>query len=98
MGFSTPEQDSKFKMPVAHTRLIKVESPPPRGGGASGHSTVYFVLLTKIGNCIAAFLFSNLGRNVVLSVDTFVIVLHLERNRSEDQATVREIGCSLLWK
>ena len=26
-GFSTPEQGGKFKTPVAHTRLIKVESP-----------------------------------------------------------------------
>ena len=28
-GFPTPEQDDKFKMLVAHTSLIKVESLPP---------------------------------------------------------------------
>ena len=28
LSFSTPEQGGKFKTPVAHTRLIKVESPP----------------------------------------------------------------------
>ena len=28
MGFPTPEQGDKFKTPVAHTRLIKVEFPP----------------------------------------------------------------------
>ena len=33
LGFSTPEQGSKFKTPVAHTRLIKVEPPPPGSGG-----------------------------------------------------------------
>ena len=27
MGFPTPEQGDKFKTPVAHTHLIKVESP-----------------------------------------------------------------------
>ena len=26
-GFSNPEQSGKFKTPVAHTRLIKVETP-----------------------------------------------------------------------
>ena len=26
-GFSTPEQGGKFKRPMAHTHLIKVESP-----------------------------------------------------------------------
>ena len=31
MGFPTPEQGDKFKMPVAHTHLIKVESPPSWG-------------------------------------------------------------------
>ena len=29
-GFSTPEQGGKFKTPVADTRLINVEFPPPR--------------------------------------------------------------------
>ena len=28
LGFSTPEQDGKVKTLVAHTHLIKVESPP----------------------------------------------------------------------
>ena len=28
LGFPNPEQGDKFKTPVAHTRLIKVESPP----------------------------------------------------------------------
>ena len=28
-GFPTPEHGDKFKMPVAHTRLIKVEFNPP---------------------------------------------------------------------
>ena len=28
LGFPTPEQGDKFKTPVAHTRLIKGESPP----------------------------------------------------------------------
>ena len=27
----TPEQSGKFKTPVAHTRVIKVKSPPPPG-------------------------------------------------------------------
>ena len=27
-GFPTPEQGDKFKTPVAHTHLIKVEFPP----------------------------------------------------------------------
>ena len=31
LGFSTPEQGGKFKMPVPHTLLIKVEFPPPPG-------------------------------------------------------------------
>ena len=28
LGFPTPEQGDKFKMPVTHTHLIKVEFPP----------------------------------------------------------------------
>ena len=48
LGFSTPEQGGKFKTPVAHTRLIKVESPPgrrphigsyPTGANGSIHHT-----------------------------------------------------------
>ena len=30
LGFSTPEQGGKFKTPVAHTHLIKAESPGRR--------------------------------------------------------------------
>ena len=29
LGFSTPRQGGKFKMPVAHARLIKLSPPPP---------------------------------------------------------------------
>ena len=34
LGFPTPEQGDKFKTPVAHTCLIKVESPSPGTGGS----------------------------------------------------------------
>ena len=36
LGSSTPEKGQKFKMPQAHTRLIRVESspPPPPSGSA----------------------------------------------------------------
>ena len=36
MGFSTPEQGDKFKKPVAHTHLIKVDSPSPPPPGLLG--------------------------------------------------------------
>ena len=37
MGFPTPEQGDKFKASVAHTRMIKVESPP--GTSATSKNT-----------------------------------------------------------
>ena len=35
LGFSAPEQGDKFKTLVAHTHLIKAESPGGGGGGES---------------------------------------------------------------
>ena len=37
LGFPTPEQGDKFKTLVAHTRLIKVEFPPPPPRGVDIH-------------------------------------------------------------
>ena len=44
---STPEQVGKFKTPVAHTRLIKVESlpPPPQGTEACLQGTEFFSVI-----------------------------------------------------
>ena len=44
MGFPTPEQSGKFKIPRAHTYLIKVEfAPPPPSEGAVNPCQKYFV-------------------------------------------------------
>ena len=37
LGFPTPEQGDKFKTSVAHSRLIKVEFPPPGRNTQSKH-------------------------------------------------------------
>ena len=43
LWFSTPEPCFKFKMPVAHARLVQVESPSPGGYSHLSNSFISFI-------------------------------------------------------
>ena len=76
MGFFTPEQGGKFKTPVAHTRLIKVESPSPETLDAfmlgeplpppPGLDTDTKIFIKNFSKVLKIFLFSFLEKYVLL--------------------------------